>query len=64
MSKVTVEVIGGEQQVIEDFDTLFDLMRHLECEGYSASINGEPVAGDVDLEDFQFITLSPPVKGA
>lgn len=64
MAKVTVQVLGGASQVIENVSTLGEAKRRVNAEKHTATINGEPAGDDVSLEDYAFITLAPAVKGA
>jgi len=63
--KVSVQVLGGEMTVLDlDPGTTVDAVREeLGVEGYTATINGEPADGDFELAEYEFVTLSPSVKG-
>lgn len=62
---ITAQVIGGEPQVFDnDLQTVQDAYDALGLEGsYAATVNGEPADMDQELEDFEFVTFSPAVKG-
>lgn len=62
--KVTAQVLGGESQVLDCCSTVQDAYEDLELEGsYTATINGEPVDFDTELNDYEFLCFSPAVKG-
>jgi len=62
MAKVHAQVLGGE--IVElDCDTVEEVKLELGVEGHTASVNGEPADDDFELEDFEFVSLSPAVKG-
>jgi hypothetical protein len=62
--KVTAQVLGGESQVLDCCSTVQDAFDDLELEGqYTATINGEPVDFDQELNDYEFLCFSPAVKG-
>lgn len=66
MAQITVQVAGGAPKVLdnEEYPTIADVKRHMNAEKYTATVNGEPAADDDDVNDFDFITLAPSVKGA
>ncbi len=61
MAKVQVQVAGGsiQQKETETIAGLKDLMG---LSGYQATVNGEPVADDHVLTDYEFVSLAKPVK--
>lgn len=61
MAKVHVQVAGGEIQEIEA-DTVADAQKKVNAANYQAAVNGEPVDGDYELEEYQFVTFAKPVK--
>ena len=63
MAKVTAQVLGGAVKVLEDVYTVNDVREEMGCENHTATVNGEPADGDYELEDFEFVSLSPSVKG-
>ena len=61
--KVTLQVLGGEVVVSETALTVGDAKDEMDVPGYTATVNGEPAEDDEDLVEFDFVTLSPSVKG-
>ena len=61
---VTAQVLGGEAQVLNGVNTVEEALQELGLEGnYTATVNGEPVDMDYELEDYEFISFSSAVKG-
>lgn len=63
MAKVQVQVVGGAIKQM-DIGTVGDVKRSLEAENYTATVNGEPKEDSYHLEDYEFVSLAPAVKGA
>lgn len=63
-NKVTVEVTGKDAKVLNDVNTVGDVMTQLGVEKYSATVNGEPADKSYVLSDFEYVTLAPQVKAA
>lgn len=63
MAKVQVQVVGGDIKS-KEATTVAELQSALGLATYQASVNGEPVDGDHELSDYEFVSLSPKVKGA
>lgn len=61
-SKVQVQVSGGSIQT-KKAETVADLKSELGVESYQASVNGEPQEDDYELADYEFVSLTPAVKG-
>lgn len=61
--KVTVQVLGGSPQVIDGVNTIADIKRKLALQNHAASINGDAAADKDSVDDFNYVTLSPSVKG-
>lgn len=61
MAKVQVQVAGGSIQQ-KEADCICDLAELVGAEGYQATVNGEPVDKDHELEDFDFVSFAKPVK--
>lgn len=61
MAKVQVQVAGGSIQS-KEASTVAELASMVGAAGYQPSVNGEPVDGDAELEDYQFVTFSKAVK--
>lgn len=60
---VTAQVLGGQPRVIEA-ETVKEAFDTLNLSGnYTASINGEPASLDDELEDYNFVSFAPAVKG-
>lgn len=62
MAKVTVKVIGRNVQEM-DAGTVGEVKANLGLPKYAASVNGVPQDDSYTLEDFEFVSLSEPVKG-
>ena len=63
MAKVQVQPVGGSITQREA-TTVSDLKRQMDLPTYQATVNGEPVDDNYDLEDYEFVSLAPKVKGA
>lgn len=62
--KITAQVVGGEAKTFESVGTVRDVMGRLGIsENYKASVRGEPVELDEELEDYDFVSFSENVKG-
>lgn len=60
---VTAQVLGGQPRVIEA-ETVQEAFDLLNLSGnYTASINGEPADLQDELEDYNFVSFAPAVKG-
>lgn len=64
MAFVTAQAIGGKPQLVQDVATVGDIKAKLALTNYAATINGEPAEDGDELEDGQFVTFAPQVKGA
>lgn len=64
-NNVTTQVLGGSAKVLQNVDTVQDVLDALELSGnsYTASINGEPAEMDSELNDYEFVTFAAAVKG-
>jgi len=63
-NKVTAQVLGGQVKVLDNVETIQDVIEVLKLSGaYAASINGEPVTNDAELNDYEFVSFAPAVKG-
>lgn len=63
MAKVHAQVVGGSVKDVEA-DTVGEVKEQMKASTYTATVNGEPAADDDQLEDYQFVSLAPSVKGA
>ena len=63
VSSVAVKVSGGENTVVDGVDTVGDVKRELQLSGYTAAVNGDTASDDTELEDQDWVTLAPAVKG-
>lgn len=63
--KITVQVLGGESDILDldEGSTVGDVKREMGVVGYAAAVNGEPCDDDAELSEYEFVTLSPSVKG-
>lgn len=63
MAQVTVQVVGGSLKQMTA-TTIRDVVTELGLSNYAASVNGDAVAYDYELSDYEFVSLAPQVKGA
>lgn len=62
--KVTGQVHGGANKLLENAETVQDVFSSLGLSGnYTVMINGEPAEMDDELEDFSFVSFTQSVKG-
>lgn len=60
---ITAQVLGGAPKVIEA-GTVQDAMNALGLTGnYSATVNGDAADMDTELNDYEFVSFAPAVKG-
>ncbi len=64
MAQVSAKVAGGSLQIVSNVSTVGDVKRKLGAEKHTASVNGEPADDSQTLNDDEFVTLAPSVKGA
>lgn len=62
-NKVTVQVLGGSPQILDNVCSIAEVKRKLNLTGHSAAVNGAAANDDTTLADFNYVTLSPAVKG-
>lgn len=62
MAKIHAQVLGGSIKEIEA-ETVGEAKRLMGAEKHAATVNGESADDDQDLNDFEFISLAPAVKG-
>jgi len=62
MASVVVSAVGGSPQRVTA-DTVGEAKRALACANYTATLNGEPADDDLELQDEDYVALSPSVKG-
>ena len=61
---VQAQVLGSPVKTGLTVGTVGDLVSQLNLDGsYTAMINGEPADMDDELDDYQFVSLAPAVKG-
>ena len=63
MAKVTAQVLGGDPKVLEGMGTVGDVKAKLQATNHTATVNGEPVEDSYELDDYEFVSLAPAVKG-
>lgn len=63
MAEVVVKVIGGKAQDM-NASTVGEVKQKLNALTHTATSNGEPVDDSYSLEDNDFLSLAPAVKGA
>jgi len=63
---ITAQAVGGQPKTFtnEEMNTVGDVKAALELESYQATVNGEPADDDQELNDYEFVSLAPKVKGA
>lgn len=61
MAKVQVQVAGGSIQQ-KDVGTVGELAKTVGAIGYQATVNGEPMNENYELQDFEFVSFAKPVK--
>jgi len=64
MAKVQAQVLGGEIKSLADVGTVGDVKDRLQVTNHTATVNGEPVEDSYELSDYEFVSMSPAVKGA
>jgi sulfur carrier protein ThiS len=63
-NNVIVQVAGGSKQVLDGVSTVADVRSKLgTTDGYTASLNGDPVESGATLEDNDMVTFAKAVKG-
>ena len=61
---VTGQVLGGVAKTNMSGNTVKDIFEQLGLSGsYTATINGEPAEMDDEIDDYQFVSFAPAVKG-
>lgn len=61
--KVTVAVLGGQTKTYENVSSLDEIREMLNLPNHTATLNGEPISGSPELEDYAYVALAPAVKG-
>lgn len=62
--KITAKVVGGAPQDFDDVETVGDVRKRLKLDkGYAATVNGEPEDDNYELNDYEYVTFAPAVKG-
>jgi hypothetical protein len=62
MAKVVAKIVGGSAKDLTA-ETVGEVKRQLGVTNYQANVNAEPADDALVLEEDDFITLSPAVKG-
>jgi sulfur carrier protein ThiS len=62
MPQVSAKVMGGALQLI-NAETVGDLKAKLGVQNHVANLNGDTVSDDQDLNEGDFVTFAPAVKG-
>lgn len=60
---ITAQVLGGEAQIGLQAANVGEIKQQLGVPNHSASVNGQPADNSTVLSDYQFVSLSPAVKG-
>lgn len=64
MASVVACVLGGSPRRLEGMSTIADVKAAMSLSSpHAASVNGEPAADDFELNDEDFVSLAPAVKG-
>lgn len=62
--QVQAQVAGGKIEVYKNVKTLGDLREKLDIgDGYTATMNGEPVEDDDKLDEYSLVCFAPAVRG-
>lgn len=64
MAKIIIQVVGGPKRELDGVTTVGEAKERTQAQGYTASLNGNPVEDKDVLRDFDFLSLAPAVKGA
>lgn len=56
-------VLGGNPKKLDNVETVQDVVDAMGVTNVTASINGEPVSLDTELQDNDYVSLSQAVKG-
>jgi len=62
-SNVTVQVLGGQVKVLDGVNTVRDVLQKMKVTNYSVAVNGRPASLTRRLRSYEFVSLSPKVKG-
>lgn len=61
---ITAMVLGGQNKVLNEVDTVQEVLNELGLEGsFAVTINGEPAELSSELNDYEFVSFAPAVKG-
>lgn len=60
---VTAVQLGGNPKIMNDVDTVQDILDQFELSGVSIKINGETADADTELNDYDFVSFGERVKG-
>lgn len=63
-TKITAQAVGGQPKTFDNIQTVGELKEEMGLPTYQASVNGEPADDDQELNDYEFVSLAPKVKGA
>jgi len=64
VDNVIAQVLGGEKVVVDQVETVQDVLNQLELSGsYACSVNGEPESPEFQLCTGDYVTIAPAVKG-
>ena len=63
MAKVQAQVLGGGIQEVDSVRTVGDVKTRLGVPNHAATVNGNSVRDSYGLSDYEFVSLSPAVKG-
>lgn len=61
-NKITVQVAGGASKTV-NANTVGELKQMLNVPNHTALVNGEPAKDNFVLGDYNYVNLSPAVKG-
>lgn len=60
---VIVQPLGGEKKIDETSNTVGEAKAKVGLASYTATVNGDSASDDQELEDGDFVSLAPAVKG-
>ena len=60
---ITAVQLGAAPQVLNDMDTVQDIMDHFDLSGVSIKVNGQTQDAEYELKDYDFVSFGEKVKG-
>ena len=62
-NNVTALQLGGQPKVLNNMETVNDILELFELDNPSIKVNGETVNSDYELSDYDFVSFGEKVKG-